>query len=628
MVPAGRVICPRCDNVVDLSFLGETTRAGFDDDDDDNPFDTPTLTTKKPKLTVPEGRTPSGPAHTASEDTPVEPEPPTLRTIAMPIPPQKKPPVGTPKKAPPPPTVPTAPMRADAVEVELPPGPDLDLDFTDATHPAKKAAKSSLLHDEASDAARAVPPRQETTPSFLNEHTEADLSDLDSLLQSSTDALMLGDADDVVESLWVEESLTRPELEALPRRAGSTPDFLSAPTIDGTRDIIPVQVYVGADIARVIEKDAILEKVGDTTGLLLSSFEEYVLGQIDGVRPVARIQKRMGLTDGDLRIALALLVDKKLVQRKGRATAVGAEIAPLAFADPGDDATTVPRGAKTSTTTELPQVPRPPARHTASPMPPMPPMPPIAATLEPLSELSFRPTPPLPEPEPLSLELPVLAPPMVAAPMVAAPMTAVPRTSSSSSLPSASKPPPAKPLPSMPTDYASAPRTGLVVDDAGRSRAAALHGQCLRDLKNGAVARAYAVARMAHDAAPDVALYREIVEDWNNFVSHHKTADDARLHAQAVNAEAVGDAARAVTLLKQAAQANPNNAAVWNRLGLLLATRMKDIDGALDAMTKAIELAPSDPTFKNNFGKIAAMADRRGAPATSKGGLFHKLFGR
>lgn len=180
----------------------------------------------------------------------------------------------------------------------------------------------------------------------------------------------------------------------------------------------------------------------------------------------------------------------------------------------------------------------------------------------------------------------------------------------------------------MPTDYASAPRTGLVVDDAGRSRAAALHGQCLRDLKNGAVARAYAVARMAHDAAPDVALYREIVEDWNNFVSHHKTADDARLHAQAVNAEAVGDAARAVTLLKQAAQANPNNAAVWNRLGLLLATRMKDIDGALDAMTKAIELAPSDPTFKNNFGKIAAMADRRGAPATSKGGLFHKLFGR
>ncbi|MDP2344172.1 MAG: hypothetical protein Q8O67_24655 [Deltaproteobacteria bacterium] len=492
MVEAGRVICPTCDNVVDLSFLGEHTRGALEGDDDDDPFPFADATLAIPKLEL---ATTDGASRETdpSADPHAEPEVPTLRV-----------------------------------------------------------PKPKVVTDE----------RAQRKHSFLNENTDADLDDLSELLRSSTDALILGDAGDIVESLWVgSDALSVPAgepvdfgdaLELNAHRsveAGANHDFLTAPTTDGLRDIIPVQVYVGADVARMIEKDAVLKRTDvDVSNLPLSSFEQFVLMQIDGVRPVARIQKRMGLGDADLRIALALLVDKKLVHRVGKAASV-------------HDVVTAPL------------------------------KPEVAAALA------------------------SAAPPLAPAPFLDLPRTATPG--------------PARVSMPMPAVLASPARTmGLIVDDAGRSRAAAMHAQCLRDLKNGAVARAYAVARMAHDAAPDDPRYRQILDDWNAFVSEHKTADDARLHAQAVSAETAGDVARAVILLKAAAAANPRNAGVWNRLGLLLATRMNDIDGALDAMTRAIELAPDDATFKNNFGKIAALSDRRGSPSTSKGGLFGRLFKR
>lgn len=636
-VPAGRVVCPTCDNVVDLSFLGEATRAEFDDDgvDDASPFAGPTQALKRPTTSPDDG------------DDDAEPEMPTLRTAI--------------------PQAVAAARTAKAARVEAAQNLDSERTVTfdvdpmkkPAAAPKKAVAKLAVSEFEEPQATANV------RSDFLNEETEADLSELGSLLHSSTDALILGDANDVVESLWVEESLTRPELEALPR-ASANADFLTAATTDGVRDIIPVQVYIGADIAAVIAKDAVLEKVGDHSGVLLTSFEEYVLAQIDGQRPVARIQKRMGLSEGDLRIALALLVDKKLVQRSGRAeAAVGAgptlprSVAPVAAravveADDDDSYVTAANPAARPQTTELPSIPRPAPRHVASPesptekvpgaKPPTVPTARVRVAKERIEEPANVPAAVLPLPG-ASLATTPASVAAAAAPHPAPPPASPPASPPGS--PGARLPTPLAPLPGigqqmapspktstqlppmpMNMDYASAVRSGLIVDDAGRSKAAALHAQCLRDLKNGAVARAYAVACMAHEAAPDVLAYKEVVDDWNNFVSVHRTPEDARLHAQAVSAETAGDAVRAVALLRQAVKANPGNAAVWNRLGLLLATRLKDVDGALNAMTRAIELAPSDPTFMNNFGKIAAMAERRGTDTSAKGGLFQKLFRR
>lgn len=600
LVAQGRVICPTCDNVVDLSFLGDATRADFDDDDNDvGPFDPPTNASRVP--------------------------PPDLDANADPN------------------VVDFEDVTTARIKPKKPPPPEAFAEWGEKTSPTVKRTRDSVDIKEIP----VSPPADDGPAAFLIEATQADFDDLGSLLKSSTDALVLGDPSDIVESLWVEDTLTRPlDVDAPPPAtpAAGNDNFLTDATSDGTRDVVPVQVYVGADIARVIEPDAVLERVPGKSAPL-STFEEFVLAQIDGARPVARVQTRMGLGAGDLRIALALLVDKKLVRRVGRAApAAPAPAAPPSKKKPASTPVSPepePPARTNPITAELPSVPRPPARHVAGPAP-LPPEPlPDDALIpleshEPPLELDDGRTFPARPLTPLPGAGLVHSDPTDLASAGRQAVTTSMHDLQTMQMPASPSLPPqlsklGVPAPSPPPPVVPGARTGLVVDDAGRSRAAALHAQVLRDLKNGAIARAYAVARMAHDAAPDVALYKEILDNWNAFVAEHRTADDARLHAQAVSAESSGDPARAVALLRQAVQANPQNAAAWNRLGLLLATRIKDVDGALNAMTRAIELSPNDPTFKNNFGKIAAMADRGGPePGDDKkgGGLLKRIFGR
>lgn len=45
----------------------------------------------------------------------------------------------------------------------------------------------------------------------------------------------------------------------------------------------------------------------------LSPFETHVAALVDGVRPVARLKKKSGLSSADLRVALGLLRDRKLL---------------------------------------------------------------------------------------------------------------------------------------------------------------------------------------------------------------------------------------------------------------------------------------------------------------------------
>ncbi len=595
MVENGRVICPNCDNVVDLSFLEDQPAAGGERG---SPFSDSTVPMK--------AMTPT----TASDEMP------RFRSLAL---------------------FETSVLEATAAPVPEPDTPTLRLGAAETPRPISALAGLGAPAEE--------------SLGFLEEHTSSDFNPED--LRSSTDALILGDAGNIVETLWIDTESTvgtrqamvgaqagRPLPQEIPQGVDFAPpvgpgpadnrDFLSAPTQDGLRDIIPLQVYVGADVARMIEKESVLQKTTRaTSGLALSPFEQFVLDQIDGVRPVARIQKRMGLGDADLRIALALLADKKLVEQVGRA----ASTKPT---DPGFRVPPMPSGSFRAP----PPVPSGSFAVPPSPVSAPSPVPsgsfpaPSASVRGPSASFAL----PAPSARVPSASFPLPAPSArVPSASFPAPGAAAPVPAGSSPVPSRSfaKPTPASlPLPSI----ASAPRAPTaplatpaaarpaVVDDAGHARALALHSQCLRDLKGGAVARAWGVAKMAHESAPDVALYREVLDDWNAFVSQHKVADDARLHAQAVSAETAGDVDRAVTLLKQATTANPRNAAAWNRLGLLLATRMNDLDGALNAMTRAIELSPDDPTFKNNFGKIAALSQRRGRPANAKSGLFGRLF--
>ena len=62
--------------------------------------------------------------------------------------------------------------------------------------------------------------------------------------------------------------------------------------------------------------DAVLALTG-AVPMDLSAFETHVAALVDGVRPVARIRKKSGVTSADLRIALAGLCDRKLLRLVG-----------------------------------------------------------------------------------------------------------------------------------------------------------------------------------------------------------------------------------------------------------------------------------------------------------------------
>jgi Flp pilus assembly protein TadD len=117
---------------------------------------------------------------------------------------------------------------------------------------------------------------------------------------------------------------------------------------------------------------------------------------------------------------------------------------------------------------------------------------------------------------------------------------------------------------------------------------------------------------MAAAAAPDDPRYKETIANWATVVAEHQTPADARLYAQAIRKESLGDAAGAIVLLRQAVAENPDNAAAHNRLGVLLAASHGDLREAVAALERAVALAPDDASFRNNLGKVVASAERKG----------------
>jgi hypothetical protein len=112
--------------------------------------------------------------------------------------------------------------------------------------------------------------------------------------------------------------------------ADRTGSFLTADTHDGTRVIEPAPVYVDRSTQQMLEPDAVLrlKANADLAHLQLSPFEEHVLGFVDGQRPVARLRKKSGLSQSDTKIALAMLIDRGLLELVGvvRASALDVDL--------------------------------------------------------------------------------------------------------------------------------------------------------------------------------------------------------------------------------------------------------------------------------------------------------------
>jgi len=85
-------------------------------------------------------------------------------------------------------------------------------------------------------------------------------------------------------------------------------------------------------------------------------------------------------------------------------------------------------------------------------------------------------------------------------------------------------------------------------------------------------------------------------------------AKDIRVRlSRALGLEERGDLQGAVNELRALASVASGDAAVWNRLGVLLA-RVHDLPGAHVAFTKALAIAPADAAIASNHARIAALA--------------------
>ena len=122
--------------------------------------------------------------------------------------------------------------------------------------------------------------------------------------QFSMDALVLGDPTNIVESVRLRMRNLDIDLDDLEDSDEGAPERT-----------FEKQLFIGADVERLLTPLIVLERRPTAADMsVLSPFERFVLEQIDGSRTIHDIQYAMGLSEGDLRIAVALLADKHLVQ--------------------------------------------------------------------------------------------------------------------------------------------------------------------------------------------------------------------------------------------------------------------------------------------------------------------------
>jgi len=510
--------------------------------------------------------------------------------------------------------------------------------------------------------------------------------DVDGLLGG--DAVILGQlADDDAESF-------------LSDRTGS---FLVAGASSPSAEAAPV--YLSGDLARRLQPAAIPRPTVDGPARRgwLGTFEVPVFDLIDGARTIADLRVACGLSENDLRVALAMLVEKAMIEvpLPEETRPSPPEQAQAALPDDGtspwpsagdfedhtreldnlpplsdagaapdfEEAVVPPPGSEAPLPSapqvydELVMVPLP----VPAPMPP-PPAPPEQAL--PAWAPSTPPSPALAEADsfqvPRSDEVELARPAMRVEPLrsrntpmppssrratasAGAPNAAgasdeprlaykpkagltLARASSSSAASS-----PAAPSSAAPSSAAVAKPSAA--SQEARLRAAQFYEMCMKDLREGRAGRAWGYAKMAADADPSDEKYRQLLAEWGKMVGGaspkalgFSAAPESpkELLEASLAAEQAGDYDSAVAHARKLCEVASTSGAAFNRLSVLLATRVKDYKAAYNAATTAVELDGANMTFQSNMMKILAKlesGDDKPRDA-GRGGLMGKLLGK
>lgn len=375
------------------------------------------------------------------------------------------------------------------------------------------------------------------------------------------DALILGDLDDVYSETFTEE----------------TGSYLSAGGEGQSVIGGPAVIYVGASAAALITPDAVLGILPevDLEALALTPFETHVASFINGENSFATIAADAGLALDDLKIAVTMLAEKKAV---GLVKREDVELSATASA-PGIDLHSLdqPTGKTPSLVSEISNdmdIEDVPEMH-------MPPPPGVPGAGQP-SAKQESPTEPKPG---------------------AGPKPAARPAAAANSEP---KPKPARPL-----------KKKVRVPPAARKKARKIFEQAQEDIKAGRMVRALQFAKLAAKLDPGEEEFSNLIDNWNDAKQAAEPdpnqSEDLRLFHEAEETELAGDHHGAVRLLRDAIKVNPDNAHVHNRLGVILATRLKDFSNAMSSLFRAVELEPENQSFRNNLGKVLARAEGKKA---------------
>jgi len=101
--------------------------------------------------------------------------------------------------------------------------------------------------------------------------------------------------------------------------AGDYDAFDAVETGFEQRELTNARIFVGGATQNLLRADAIPERVSKSVpdDVELTPYELHILQYVNGKRPVGRIRRKSGMEDPDVKLALAMLADKKLIRLAG-----------------------------------------------------------------------------------------------------------------------------------------------------------------------------------------------------------------------------------------------------------------------------------------------------------------------
>jgi tetratricopeptide (TPR) repeat protein len=156
-----------------------------------------------------------------------------------------------------------------------------------------------------------------------------------------------------------------------------------------------------------------------------------------------------------------------------------------------------------------------------------------------------------------------------------------------------------------------------------RRKARQLFEQAVKEHAAGKLGAARMNVKLATIYDPTAGDYQRVLDQWEE-----KPRDDVplrggrpeyvELYERAQELEDDGDVDGALDALERGMQLAPNAAAFHNRIGVILAMRKREFDRAAAEIERAIALEPDNAHYRNNLGKVMSRANRRRAVAGSR----------